>query len=110
MNTFNFINQDGLIYLGQVLFKYEGTKKDVVIPEGITRIHHEAFLGTEISSVTFPKSLHTIGSNVFANCRNLRELFFPENVKKKAAMCFADVSWRELYFHENLMNLGTTVK
>ena len=39
----NFINENGLIYLGQVLFKYKGTKTDVTIPEGITRIHHEAF-------------------------------------------------------------------
>ena len=27
---YNFINKDGLIILGQVLFKYEGTQKDVV--------------------------------------------------------------------------------
>ena len=43
---YNFINKDGLIILGQVLFKYEGTQKDVVIPEGITRIHHGAFAST----------------------------------------------------------------
>ena len=37
------INQDGLIYLGEVLFKYNGVEKDVAIPEGIKRIHHDAF-------------------------------------------------------------------
>ena len=29
---YNFINKDGLIILGQVLFKYEGTKKTSLSP------------------------------------------------------------------------------
>lgn len=103
---YNFINDDGLIYLGQVLFKYEGTKKNVVIPEGIVRIHHEAFLGTEIESVTFPKSLQIIGSDVFGNCRNLKELVFPESVKRIGSHVFSGCKLERVVFPCELDELG----
>ncbi len=104
--NYNFINQEGLIYLGQVLFKYEGTKKDVVIPEGITRIHHKAFLGTQITSVTFPKTLETVGSDVFRDCSNLREVIFPENVKRIGSDVFAGCRLNKVVFPRELDELG----
>ena len=103
---YNFINKDGLIYLGQVLFKYEGTKKDVIIPEGITRIHHGAFAGTEITSVTFPKSLQIVGSDVFVNCKNLKELVFPENVKQIGGHVFSGCKLERVVFPRELDELG----
>lgn len=103
---YNFINKDGLIYLGQVLFKYEGTKKDVIIPEGITRIHHGAFAGTEITSVTFPKSLQIVGSDVFVSCKNLKELVFPENVKQIGGHVFSGCKLKRVVFPRELDELG----
>ena len=103
---YNFINDDGLIYLGQVLLKYEGKKKDVVIPEGITRIHHEAFIGTEITSVTFPNSLQIVGSNVFSNCKNLKEVVFPESVKRIGRDVFSGCNLDRVVFPCELDELG----
>ena len=102
---YNFINQDGLIYLGQVLFKYEGTKKDVVIPEGITRIHHGAFARTDITSVSFPKTLETVGSDVFWGCRNLKEVIFPENVKRIGSNVFRGCRLEKVVFPRELDEL-----
>ena len=103
---YNFIDEDGLIYLGQVLFKYKGTKTDVNIPEGIKRIHHEAFLGTDITSVTFPKSLQIVGSDVFTNCRNLREVIFPENIKRIGSNVFRGCKLEKVVFPCELDELG----
>ena len=102
---YNFINKDGLIILGQVLFKYEGTKKDVVIPEGITRIHHTAFMGTDITSVSFPNTLETVGSQVFRECKNLKEVIFPESVKRIGSDVFYGCMLEKVVFPRELDEL-----
>ena len=102
---YNFINKDGLIILGQVLFKYEGTQKDVVIPEGITRIQHGAFARTDITSVSFPKTLETVGSQVFGGCKNLKEVIFPENVKRIGGDVFQGCRLEKVVFPRELDEL-----
>jgi hypothetical protein len=102
---YNFINQDGLIYLGQVLFKYEGTKKAVVIPEGITRIHHAAFMGTDITSVSFPNTLESVGCQVFRECKNLKEVIFPESVKRIGSDVFYGCMLEKVVFPRELDEL-----
>lgn len=65
---------DYLIVGDGVLISYKGTDAAIVIPEdvkyiasGVFRDHHE------LTSVTFPAGLRTIGSYAFAGCDNLTE-------------------------------------
>lgn len=65
---------DYLIVGDGVLISYKGTDAEIVIPEdvkyiasGVFRDHHE------LTSVTFPSELRSIGSYAFAGCSELRE-------------------------------------
>ena len=49
---------------------------DVYLPSGLRYIGHEAFRGTQISSITIPKTVETIGSNAFKDCPNLKTIKF----------------------------------
>ena len=100
------INQDGLIYLGEVLFKYNGVEKDVAIPEGIKRIHHDAFAKTGITSIRFPQTLEIVGSGVFRHCSNLREVVFSDNVKQIGDDVFLGCKLDKVVFPRKLEELG----
>lgn len=53
-------------------YKGEQPRGDVVIPEGVVRIHKEVFQGCdELTSVALPSSLVKMGENVFRGCNNL---------------------------------------
>lgn len=64
------------------------------------------FLGTDITSVTFPKSLQIVGSDVFANCRNLRDVIFPENIKRIGSNVFRGCKLEKVVFPCELDELG----
>lgn len=55
--------------------------KDLVIPEGITKIPDYAFyFVSSIKTLTLPRSLDIIGINAFGYCRNLETINFSENL------------------------------
>ena len=58
-----------------LLLGYLGSEKDIVIPEGVTRIAKYAFYGDDIISVTLPESLTEIGNSAFGNCYKLKEVY-----------------------------------
>ena len=76
MNNINdFIIEDG------VLMKYNGKDYDVVVPDNVTSIGDEAFLGCHgLTSVTIPNSVTSIGEEVFAGCHNLTSITIPSGV------------------------------
>ena len=43
----------------------------------VTEISSYAFRGTEISSITIPSSINTIGAGVFTDCKNLENIVVP---------------------------------
>lgn len=64
-----------------VLIKYTGDEKDVVIPEGVKQIEHEAFYNCSIiESVVIPEGVTEIGSWAFSCCNNLKEVIVPTSV------------------------------
>ncbi|EJF39691.1 leucine rich repeat protein [Clostridium sp. MSTE9] len=85
----DFVIQDG------VLMKYNGTAKDVVIPDGVTEIGKEAFTeiryneyisagesmyrGDPITSVYIPDSVERIGANAFNTCAELVKVRLPSD-------------------------------
>ncbi len=56
--------------------------KNSQIPEGVTRIIHEAFSGClHLTKIHLPDSLIEIGDSVFAYCTSLKEIDIPESVE-----------------------------
>lgn len=54
---------------------------DVVIPEGVTAIGDNAFLGCEeLTDVVIPSTVNSIGNSAFCNCIGLEEITIPEGV------------------------------
>ena len=75
--------------VGGVLKKYKGASRDVVIPDGVVKIDDRVFLGSRITSVSFPDGLEIIGDSAFRNCRDLTDVSFPDSLKciGNAAFC-----------------------
>ena len=58
-----------------LLLGYLGSEKDIVIPDGVTRIVDYAFYEDDIVSVTLPGSLTEIGNSAFEYCYTLKEVY-----------------------------------
>ena len=66
--------------------------KSVVIEDGVTSIGSEAFFTTDgypnITKVTIPSSVESIGGRAFANCTALTEVTIPNGVKSIGRSAF----------------------
>ena len=85
---------NGIVYLGNVIYKYKGaipSDNQIAIKDGIMGIADEAFYdeaGTYLSSessvnlkrIIIPDTVEYIGDCAFLNCDNLDNLFLPNSV------------------------------
>ena len=79
VNNKNFITQDDIVYnktMTTVVACPAEKTGTVELPEGVTKIEHEAFRYCEINSVKFPSTLRLISDNAFADCENLKTIDF----------------------------------
>ena len=53
-----------------------------MIPEGITKIEENAFLGCDLKHVIIPDSVKVIGIKAFSGCKSLESVIIPDSVKK----------------------------
>ena len=86
-NPSDFIIENG------ILKEYKGPGGDVVIPEGVTEIGggywSGAFSGcTNLTGVSFPKSLKSIGTSAFKHCSSLVSLTLPDGLTKIGESAF----------------------
>ena len=69
-------------------FAYCRSLKFIRLDEGLTAIEQKAFMNTGLSTITFPKSLQTIGNSIVSSCYTLEEIIFkgapPASVHKDA--------------------------
>jgi hypothetical protein len=63
-------------------FRDSDLNKALVIPEGVTEIGDYAFAGTQITSVTLPRTVTRIGANAFSGCGSLTTVIIPSSVTK----------------------------
>jgi hypothetical protein len=77
-------NQTELV---EVPGKFSGS---YAVPSGVTSIGDYAFADTNITSVTFPSSLTSIGTSSFYFCTNLTSLTIPASVTNISGNAFAD--------------------
>ena len=69
------------VYLADNFYLNGKALKNLVIPEGVTRISDYAFYGlSSLETVQFPSTLKYIGDASFSNCINLRDVVFPDSI------------------------------
>ena len=67
--------------IGRCAFQSNPNIKNIVLPEGITKIDELAFAGCKnLKSIIFPKSLTEIGPWAFQNCTSLEKINLTEKV------------------------------
>ena len=99
---------NGMVYLGQMFYKYKGTMPsntsislregtvgiagnafagcnglvDIQIPNGVVSIGSTAFSSCwRLTSITLPSTVVSIGSSAFSGCSGLTEMLIPDSVK-----------------------------
>ena len=64
-----------------ILKEYKSDDVDVIVPEGVTQIGEDVFLGSKIESVKIPSSVIAIGYKAFHECINLKRVFFSKGLE-----------------------------
>jgi len=86
------INKTGIVYIGSVLYKYNGTMPSgytVRVKDGTTAIQSNAFSGCSgLTTLILPEGLKSIGSNAFKNCTSLKEVVIPSSVDSIGSSAF----------------------
>ena len=83
---------DGVVYVGNALYKYKGTmseKTSIETKEGTTSITDYAFDGcSSLASITIPEGVTSIGSYAFRGCSSLTAITIPEGVTSIGSCTF----------------------
>ena len=92
-NTAWYNNQpNGLVYAGQVAYKYKGTMSSntsIVLKEGTLGIADYAFAGcTGLTSITIGNSVTSIGGSAFSDCTGLTSITIPDSVTSIGSYAF----------------------
>ena len=84
--------QNGLVYAGNVVYKYKGTmpaNTSITFKEGTVGIASYAFNGCSgLTSVIIPNSVTSIGSYAFSGCSGLTSVIIPNGVTYIGEMAF----------------------
>ncbi|MBQ3805582.1 MAG: leucine-rich repeat domain-containing protein [Prevotella sp.] len=96
---------DGLVYAGNVAYKYKGTmpaNTSITLKEGTVGIASEAFYGCSgLTSVTIPNSVTSIGESAFYNCSGLEKVIV-QNIKNWCSIKFGNYYANPLYYAHHL--------
>lgn len=72
-----------------VLPAYQGSSKNVTIPDNVIFLGHAVFNGYGLNSVTPSKNTRHIGNGAFADCKNLTSVTIPASVASIGPEAFA---------------------
>ncbi len=103
MNQEDFITNGG-----KVLERYQGTGGNVIIPEGVTWISHEAFEGKEelITEIYLPDSLEGIYTDNFNRFVNLQSVRFSETLGSIPSGGFQGTALKEVHLPPSVKCVG----
>jgi len=90
------------LYLGGELLT------ELVIPEGVKRIHDYAFCyNDDVVSVSFPSTLESVGTYAFYECSSVSSLYIPDSVTEIDAYAFCFMGKLEsVYFGSGVRYVG----
>jgi len=86
----NYSTQNNILMSkdGKTLFQYVGKSADVVIPDKVEQIGDGAFLGENLTTVTFSSTVRVIGNYAFSGCMSLQSVTLPTSVTQLGTGCF----------------------
>ncbi len=100
--SWNGTQSSGLVYLGKVLYKYNGTmpaNTQIAVQDGTRGIAEYAFQGcTNLTGITLPETVASIGKNAFAGCSGLTSITIPASVKNIDADAFKGSGVTNIYY------------
>lgn len=118
-------DEKGFVIVNNILFRYMGNDKDVIIPDGVKLIDNGAFERSKVlESIVIPSSVEKIGSSAFYGCRKLSLVKIsnfetdihngafescPKLVDKNGFVLFDDYLYEYLGNEENVM-IPNTIK
>lgn len=110
-NTEWYNNQaDGLVYAGNVAYKYKGTMPEgteMVLKYGTLGIADYAFNNCEgLVSVNISNSVTNIGNYSFKGCSSLRYVTIPKNVTSIGVRAFYNCGLTSLIIGESVKEIG----
>ena len=85
---------DGVVTIGPNAFSYCTNLQEVYIPYGVVTIERSAFCMCNLSKITIPASVKSIGRLAFASNANLADVEFPETpIEEIKDRAFQDTKW-----------------
>jgi len=85
---------DGMLYVGQVAYKYKGTMPEgtsIELTDGTTGIAGGAFSDCSgLTSIDIPNSVTNIGDRAFSSCSGLTSITIPNSVTKIGSGAFGN--------------------
>ena len=102
---------DGVVYAGNVVYKYKGDMPDgteLELPDGVTGIAGHAFEECDgLTKITLPDSLIAIANSAFEYCTSLSEVRMSENIMRITARAFANCkSLKAVYLPMSIRSLS----
>ena len=82
MASYNYVGE-------QPWMGYKNNIKTISVGEGITSITNNAFANMSFDSITLPTSLEALGTFVFQNCKELKQIELPGNIASIGGSAFA---------------------
>ena len=96
----NFKSIDNILYSydGKILYRYpHNGVVDYVISEGVAEIYCDAFGDIEtLQTISFPKTMVSIGTEVFDGCNNLKKIYGYTNSIEQAYAKSSDLEFVSL--------------
>lgn len=93
---------EGTETIGWESFCEQKFVKNVVIPEGVTKIDGWAFSGCGMETISIPESMKEIGWSAIDGCENLRTIYYAGNIKEFDGI---DVNKTEVDFSKDNVSL-----
>ncbi len=105
-NLKSVVMSDTVVEIKDYAFNQCSVLSDVELSKNLKKIGYSVFLQTAIQSITIPETVTEIGCSVFMECKNLKSITLPTNMK------ISEIGDMTFMFCENLtaINIPYTVE